>query len=82
MFLVCDPRWLQSEGKSDLAEVYRAYLNLAVTANENDAPLWAFPKTRSWRAEEIDSIWSKPYCDSLGLSAGAGGVVPLAVELG
>ena len=80
MFLVCDSTWLQSEGKTDLVALYNAYLILVVTANENDAPLWAFPKTSGWRAEEIDPVWSKPYCESLGLSTHASPVVVITVH--
>ena len=38
VFLVCDPTWLQAEGKTDRTTLYNAYLNLVVTANESDAP--------------------------------------------
>ena len=68
LFLVCDPAWLRSQGKSDLLALYKAYLNLVTTANESDAPLWAFSSATPWRADEIDPLQTKPYCDSLGLT--------------
>jgi len=38
------------------------------TANESDAPLWAFSSATPWPPDEIDPLQTKPYCDSLGLT--------------
>jgi len=80
LFLVCDPTWLQAEVKSELIGLYNAYLSFIATVNDSDARLWTFPRTRGWRAEAIDPIWSRPYCESLGLDITAGPYLVITVH--
>jgi hypothetical protein len=80
LFLVCDATWLRSEGKADLIGLYNAYLNLVTTADESHAPLWAFAGAKGWRADEIDPIRIKSYCDSLVLTSGGGPFLVITVH--
>jgi hypothetical protein len=66
--------------KSDLLALYNAYLSLVTTANESDAPLWAFSSATPWRADSIDPLHTKPYCDSLGLTPRQGPFVVITVH--